>query len=215
MLTRLIAKVPFPARAQVCVFLRCFESFRLVNELAGELGTRVRPRVHEVARKAAESKIVRAIGIEVVHTDGHVDSRAEEQGAVFGGFHANGVASSLDGRQRLPISGVVGHILRFFVCRFFASTYVQKNTQTNKQRCECSIHAITPLPRTLRSTIRFWETFGSFITEAKQARYTGITAIKTTSPRRTLFYCKTPKQRNGRAQRHTRYVFPAGELCTA
>ncbi len=42
-------------------------------------------------RKAAASKIVRAIGIEVMHKqayihDGHFDSRAEERGAVSGGL---------------------------------------------------------------------------------------------------------------------------------
>jgi hypothetical protein len=44
-----------------------------------------------MSRKAAASKIVRAIGIEIMHKqayirDGHVDARAEERGAIYGGF---------------------------------------------------------------------------------------------------------------------------------
>ncbi len=46
----------------------------------------------EAARKAAASKTMRAIGIEVMHKqaydDGHFGSRAEERGAAYGGFCA-------------------------------------------------------------------------------------------------------------------------------
>jgi hypothetical protein len=75
-----------------------------------------------VARKAAASKIVRAIGIEVMHKqafthDGHFDSewRSEEQ------LFANGVVggqASLDDRQWSFISGAFGHIWDFWRCLF-------------------------------------------------------------------------------------------------
>ncbi len=71
-----------------------------VVEARGRLGPAAKKFIDEVvaecemseaARKAAASKIMRAIGIEVMHKqaciyDGHFGSRAEERGAVFGGF---------------------------------------------------------------------------------------------------------------------------------
>jgi hypothetical protein len=73
-----------------------------VVEAGGRLGPAAKKFVDEVvaefemseaARKAAASKIMRAIGIEVMCShaqaglyDGHFGSRAEERGAVYGGF---------------------------------------------------------------------------------------------------------------------------------
>ena len=60
---------------------------KFIDEVVAECEKR------EAARKAAASKIMRAIGIEVMHKqayihDGHFGSRAEERGAVYGGFCA-------------------------------------------------------------------------------------------------------------------------------
>ncbi len=72
-----------------------------VVEAGGRLGPAAKKFIDEVvaecemseaARKAAASKIMRAIGIEVMHKqalhDGHFGSGAEERGAVSGGFCA-------------------------------------------------------------------------------------------------------------------------------
>ncbi len=73
-----------------------------VVEAGGRLGPAAKKFIDEVvaecempeaARKAAASKIMRAIGIEVMHKqayihDAHFGSRAEERGAVYGGFCA-------------------------------------------------------------------------------------------------------------------------------
>ena len=71
-----------------------------------------------MARKAAASKIDREGDRDRSHAqaginDGHFDSRAEERGAVFGGFRERRsvkAGESLDGRQRFRSSGAIGHI---------------------------------------------------------------------------------------------------------
>ncbi len=93
---------------------------KFIDEVLAECET------SEVARKAAASKIVRAIGIEVVHKqayihDGHVDSRAEERGAVYGGSRERRIKKAGESGRQTTVSyqWCSWAHWRFLVCRLF------------------------------------------------------------------------------------------------
>jgi hypothetical protein len=101
----------------------------------------------EVARKAAASKIVRAIGIEVIMATLLQELRNEEQFSPGGFWKA-----SLDGRRRLPVSSgwcFWAH-LRWLVCRLFVrmkpkisnvlkSTTDRKPLSGKTRTCRCTL----------------------------------------------------------------------------